>query len=844
MPSLRHAIQCVVTATSVAVALGCAVAAAQANDASPAAYRTADSRVWKVEDPLFKELLGDQPMGYSADGAILWAHDWDHVSFGLQYGAVRTAEGDFRRWNAYQLHPLESLGLVKDPPLLGNLRRYREAGIKPAYYPYQYFLPSTVGDVPVDDRNGYVFVLDPALRERLLTGLKADIEELGDSIHSCQLLDEAFGVMSYQTVYFHRKFRGTREYPYILECDTEVRERFGFGKYGIPDDFQEDAPFKWIAMRRWIIYKALDLAREARAVVKARAPNVLFVSYDPPSQVQPGRYSLWGGVFDVIIHQVSEGATPSPYFSNFGYITKHLVDLSGAEVWPVPHVHNQQFDTPPNFTPEETIELMSQLLRNGARGLVVYMPDQPGLTKRRKYCFYSDYIGAPERYFTEVETVKIIAGMKQLKFPSPDFAVFYSNDANMARRGWPWNSDGANAWAYMLLGPTLRGWFRFIDDDQVERGTVDLSQFKAIFVPYAEYERRSAVEGLENYVSSGGTLICGDPTAFRAFDDGDSSETLRQKIFGVSVEPGTPLRPTTVSCLKGAPLVGGCTAPLPLVRCTALRVKAIGEAKVVATFEDGSPAIVMNALGRGRTLYFAVNPFTEANARDAKWQDFFRGVCEEVGVQLSRDIWRFKIPASRYSRLVPPIPAGTCLTGNYMQWTQSAPYSVKNLDTGGRYWLSPVPDAIGDVGNPAGFSSGKLTNRLSAPRVGNYENGFSQLSDWVVKWTNESAIDILFDFQRPYTVNRVAVFYQGQLPGATVTVRRDEADPWRQVAEDANVLETDGVDLKDIVFAPVSARWVKVSIPARAKGKALLISEAEVWSSEELASPELRPVTE
>src|SRR5690606_33930653 len=70
-----------------------------------------------------------------------------------------------------------------------------------------------------------------------------------------------------------------RWYPEIEAADREVREKFGFGRYGFPDSHLDKNPFKRIGHRRWAndrltqFYKSLSKQiREINPQLKLVAP--------------------------------------------------------------------------------------------------------------------------------------------------------------------------------------------------------------------------------------------------------------------------------------------------------------------------------------------------------------------------------------------------------------------------------------------------------------------------------------------------------------------------------------------------------------------------------------------
>ena len=785
-------------------------------------------RVWRVDKPIFEELLGDEPMGLARNGAVHWPHDLPKVEFGLQYGVVQMIEGTYKRWAASRLHPIMASAFVRSAKLRADLKAH---GITPVYYiAYLFRSAGRQGEVPLDEQ-GWPFLLDPKVQARVLAELTRNLEQIRGSIHSVQLFDECLHKVAQQALHFVSKYGDNDGYPFLSQCRQQVKERFGFGTHGMPSHFSENAPFKWIAFRRWLVDEALEFAGQVKALIEEKAPGTPLVSYCGQSRVSPKLLSRWGDVFDIVVAQTRDDGL-GPELSPFGCQTKFMVDLCGAEFWPCPHIHNLPLPRPPDFSPEESIELVSQLLRNGATGIDVCTVDAYGRDRKgRKYCFYCDVWGAPGRWHAVVEAAKLMATMNRLRFPEADFAVLYSNDANMARPGRGWSSDAANAYAYAIFGPHLGGWFKFISDDQIARGRVPLSRYKAIVMPYARFQRQTVIEALHAYVENGGTLICADPFVWQAYDNGQSAAPWRDKLFAARPVAGAAYQPKRMVARRSRRIWGRWSGSVPVAGRSVQRLKVRRGANVVARFGDGRAAAVLNRTGRGQALYFAFNPFADVTLRSRSWLRLFRALCEGLGIELGRDIWRFKIPASKLPGTALTLPEGTCLTGNFILWRMSVPYRVRNLEAGGTYMATPAPDAIPDLGPfPVKIGAGKLTNRLLAPQKGNCELGHSELSDWILKWQRSDEISILFDFGERHPVERVNVFYQGQLPATAVWVDSGGGAGWQRVAETNAVARTDGVDMRELTFRPAPARRVRITIGRRTPGATLVLSEVEIWS--------------
>ena len=162
-----------------------------------------------------------------------------------------------------------------------------------------------------------------------------------------------------------------KRYDKVLEADKEIREKYGFGKFGMPDNDADSNPFKRIAHKRWVSDKLTEMFRKTHEAVKAVNPNMVLISPDYASAVPAADHEAWAPYFDIIMSQT--GQINKPYAAKFrvGCETKILVDLTETPVWML-----VQQALPVNYdgfrmTPEDIVERYSQVFRNGGRGMVI-----------------------------------------------------------------------------------------------------------------------------------------------------------------------------------------------------------------------------------------------------------------------------------------------------------------------------------------------------------------------------------------------------------------------------------------------------------------------------------------
>jgi beta-galactosidase len=166
-----------------------------------------------------------------------------------------------------------------------------------------------------------------------------------------------------------------------------------------------------------------------------------------------------------------------------------------------------------------------------------------------------------------------------------------------------------------------------------------LEQYKLVIFPYPLMLPEASAKVLNEYVRAGGTLVAEARLAWNN-EKGYASERIPGlglwEVIGaresaIETAPGgrTTIR-WTGSDLPGVP--AGTVLPARWFKET-LQPTGPG-ARVVAEFDDGSPAAVMSTYGKGRTLM--LGSYVSASAQSTPTPEaerFFRGVLQWAGVQ-------------------------------------------------------------------------------------------------------------------------------------------------------------------------------------------------------------------
>ncbi len=439
--------------------------------------------------------------------------------------------------------------------------------------------------------------------------------------------------------------------PFWKKAADEVLKDYGFGKYAMParDDpgYQNDEknrPFRWIAYNTWMADKYVASKKVMYNALK---------SVDPSARYNPCDYWFMTGFtpYDFGgMAEYSDLVECDPYASsaeripgrglyNHGFGPKLLSDLTGKPVRSIV----QAFDYAGyEMTPEDLREWVSQSMRAGADHISYYQMDNPR---------FND----PERWAMMLHLSKTITAMSAIKRPhDADVAIYYSAASHRAEGA----STKANEiyTAYSILGERVGSWFDFIADESLVMGEKHLDRYKAVYIPLGTYLWTEEEAGyFEARVRRGGTLICGDPTALSWTAAGKDISSYRERIFGVkTIKPVNRTSMTITDTCGIAGLKVGETLPIyrPVGRegwtdDNGWLIETTGPTvKVIAKFDDGSPAITMAKYGEGRAIYFAANPFVpECLLGGDRWDGFFRALQQHLGAKIDRPIWHFKFPA-------------------------------------------------------------------------------------------------------------------------------------------------------------------------------------------------------
>ncbi len=430
---------------------------------------------------------------------------------------------------------------------------------------------------------------------------------------------------------------------FIRGFDKYTKQHFGFQKYGVPDyhnldQYRNDLGRKLanIAVARAWTEKYLENRREINTELKKINRNLKYI---------PCNFNFIGGIrfHDYSEYDESAGDIISgdPYASklegrargrgryNHGFGTKFLKDLTHIpEIMTIVQAFGGGGYNP---SLEDLAEWISQALKMGADHINYFDPS--------KYKQID-----PEIYQGLLAITKKITQMKKLKIPTKaEVAVLYSTYSHMAD-GITVNGNEIYT-AYALLGEKLHSWFKFVSDRDIEKGKVDLSTYKILFIPYMNFGSQKIYDNIVNFLASGKTVVFLDPNVFEYDIEGNSHANLREQVIGIQTGKARNEEQVVIKNNQGHfPLykrysVEGDREKNGLeMKITRKEIEVLGE------YKDHTPAIVKGDYKSGKFYYFAHNPMiSDILLTENNWDAFFAKILQEHNIAMDHKIWDFHL---------------------------------------------------------------------------------------------------------------------------------------------------------------------------------------------------------
>jgi len=763
----------------------------------------------EIEKPLFKELMTDTPgprrfLYYAYDDAYPETLRAYCKKFGLRY--VLKEKRDF----------------IKSHPLIPTTNAWERGGVGsyPTVRQVSRFAERTTAPKVFGKQPWYT---DPRWEETWLKkaawlaekSLDNDPANIWGNTWGLWIGDEVFENSATKVVPPEKRD------AVIKALDEEVKEQFGFGKFGMPESEDDPNVFSHIAYRRWANSQLTKRFKKLWEQTKRINPKLKILGPNPCGCVPAADIEAMSHYVDYMSSQAWYSPGSFIWQLAVGADTKAMADLSECPVWTM--VQNYSADEP-----EDIREIYSQVFRNGGQSFILLTVEwwdrELDLTQ---------YVN-PDKWKAMLEVLDVCSTeLNLLKYPEPDTAMLYASDTYLTKRHKKMAlHDYPQMYAaYGHLGPCAGTWFSFVSDRQIDRGTRKLGDYKALYIPYAAYQRASVLDKVEQFVRQGGVVVITDPKAFTWNINGESLLPRMEKLTGV--RRGAPRKGTRDAATVENPII-------PFPKRIAIQFPETGNSiellddatKVILQFADGAPAAVARKAGKGIIIYFAADLFN-TNSKNDGAVAFVEAVQTLAGAKLKQDIWRFKLPPFK-TDFSDPDDGLRCLTMNNLKLDKHKVVMTRNIATNGDYTYSHPPTGFADVANKGrnAFGKGHLTNRKAAYDGRSRGNNRSPAAPekWIVSWKDSEPTSISFDLKKVYTLAKLKLFYSGILPDVNVETSIDGV-AWVPGARQRGHGPTQDVIDIDLPLTG-KARYVRLNLGERPMGNVMELAEAEIWGKE------------
>ena len=605
--------------------------------------------------PQFDALLEKGTPGNYRVGS--WAQGSDKGSFPKAVIA-KAGDDEFYRWQSDLMKAYGEAGMSGPAfPWLPNYLKGGAAAVEALHQTYgmkfPYSMHSSYHDRIARERGAKLVLsrdarkvspVDPVLRRFMTESVRkfpqdrhfALMKETTDFIMG---MDEPFNAY---TEIFSKTLNPANQ-DALESVGEKVRSKYGFGKYGLPDEFgAQDAalPFRRIAFCRWLNQEFLDASIEWRDALREVFPGTPYkmATNNTCGGMAPLDYALFDGEADILA--VDPYPTSATYNFGFarglyhtGFTTRMLRDLApsvSSLVMPQGFVYCGGRPKPSDLR-----EWASQALKNGAQGFMWYCSGAPA--------------NLFDCYLEMIAINKLVGKMDRVKLPGkPRTAILFSTYDQFALRD---NVVHAAYTLYSILGEHLKSNFRFISPTLLARGKADLKDYKLLYVPKLAYTDPELTAKLKKFVSEGGTMVVFDPR-FLSWNIDGTEAAERAELTGVkSITPREPVKELK-SVFGALPLSPNAVLQLPTGMAVESYAVNGADGKVIASYADGAPAAVEKQYGKGKVIYFASQPFGNSALalKPGAWLKFFDKMAKEVGEETGLAIWDFTIPEDRLQR--------------------------------------------------------------------------------------------------------------------------------------------------------------------------------------------------
>ena len=274
------------------------------------------SNYFQVKEPLFETLLSDRPgpqhtmyYGYNDLYADIYRE------YALKFGHRYVLSEQYQELLDHKLIPMTNAwarGGVGSYPTMRMILRPEPTGD----------LPAVLGTKP--------WMMDPRWQEKYVqaavTLAKQSLDNSPDN-----KWDNSWGLWAGDEIFESHAIKivpKDKRYPQVEEANKEIKEKYGFGKFGMPDSEDDPNIFARIAYRRWVSATLAQTYKRTYEEVKKINPQLKMLGPDQSGAVPPIDYDAITSYFDFIVSQSWFSTKPFVRQLATGADTKALADLS------------------------------------------------------------------------------------------------------------------------------------------------------------------------------------------------------------------------------------------------------------------------------------------------------------------------------------------------------------------------------------------------------------------------------------------------------------------------------------------------------------------------------------
>jgi hypothetical protein len=137
------------------------------------------------------------------------------------------------------------------------------------------------------------------------------------------------------------KHLGKGTYPYIDSVNEIVKNKYGYGKYGLPESRGDTNVYRWIAFRKFIADEAIKLHKDLKRTINKNMPGMRLVSDDPmDGQGRIYDYTEFTpDTCDIMENQLYPANNAD--IADFSFTSKYLRDLIQVVIFSIKNMFGQ-----------------------------------------------------------------------------------------------------------------------------------------------------------------------------------------------------------------------------------------------------------------------------------------------------------------------------------------------------------------------------------------------------------------------------------------------------------------------------------------------------------------------